>query len=172
MQRILGLAPAYAPSQQLPPLPVLGRPRRGNRPVRGGKANRSVGTMLLSRCGIDLAPYLTDAAFRGLLDFSTPSPLNILSSAVVETAAMCLIAKAARRAQAAPAAHLKPVLLQSFRKSATRCKAGGSLPLWAETILYRFLDLPKQEPVSVSHKDFEQWLAPGFVRPVPAAAPA
>lgn len=139
---------------------------------RGGKANRSVGTMLLSRCGIDLAPYLTDAAFRGLLDFSTPSPLNILSSAVVETAAMCLIAKAARRAQAAPAAHLKPVLLQSFRKSATRCKAGGSLPLWAETILYRFLDLPKQEPVSVSHKDFEQWLAAGFVRPVPAAAPA
>ena len=46
MQRILGLAPAYDPSQQLPPLPVLGRPRRGNRPVQGGKANRSVGTML------------------------------------------------------------------------------------------------------------------------------
>ena len=39
-------------------------------------------------------------------------------------------------------------------------------------ILYSFIDLPEQEPVPVSRKDFDQWLAAGFIQPAPAAIPA
>lgn len=42
----------------------------------------------------------------------------------------------------------------------------------AESILYSFIDLPEQEPVPVSRKDFDQWLAAGFIQPAPAAIPA
>lgn len=59
----------------------------------------SVGYMLLSRCGIDPAPYRTGEDFRGLLDFTTPSTLTILGSAVVETAAPSLSPHSSRARQ-------------------------------------------------------------------------
>ncbi len=131
----------------------------------------SVGYMLLARCGIEPTPHLTGEDFRGLLDFNTPSTLSILGSAVVETAAMCLsvIAKTVRGMQIAP------VPLQS--DSGERYTLQGRWELSvvggdAETILYRFLDLPEQGPATASRKDFEQWLAAGFVQPVTAAIPA
>lgn len=59
----------------------------------------SVGYMLLSRCGVDPAPYRTGEDFRGLLDFNTPSTLTILGSAVVETAAPSLSPHSSRAGQ-------------------------------------------------------------------------
>ncbi len=131
--------------------------------------------MLLACCGIDPAPYLTSEDFRGLLDFSTPSTLSILGSAVVETAAMCLsvIARAVRGMQATPAKEQTPPVplqLDAGERYTLQGKwelsvVGGD----ADSILYRFLDLPEQGPASASRKDFEQWLAAGFVQPVTAA---
>ena len=131
----------------------------------------SVGYMLLARCGIEPAPHLTGEDFRGLLDFNTPSTLSILGSAVVETAAMCLsvIARAVRGMQAAP------VPLQSDAGERYTLQGRWELSVVggdADSILYRFLDLPEQGPASASRKDFEQWLAAGFVQPVTAAIPA
>ena len=143
----------------------------------------SVGYMLLARCGIEPAPHLTGEDFYGLLDFNTPSTLTILGSAVTETAAMCLsvIAKAVRRMQAAPAeaerapAVPKPALLQPVPEKRYTLQGGWELAVVgsdAESILYSFIDLPEQEPVPVSRKDFDQWLAAGFIQPAPAAIPA
>ena len=143
----------------------------------------SVGYMLLSRCGLDPSPHFIDEDFYGLLDFNTPSTLTILGSAVTETAAMCLsvIAKAVRRMQAAPAeaerapAVPKPALLQPVPEKRYTLQGGWELAVVgsdAESILYSFIDLPEQEPVPVSRKDFDQWLAAGFIQPAPAAIPA
>lgn len=143
----------------------------------------SVGYMLLSRCGLDPSPHFIDEDFYGLLDFNTPSTLTILGSAVTETAAMCLsvIAKAVRRMQAAPAeaerapAVPKPALLQPVPEKRYTLQGGWELAVVgsdAESILYSFIDLPEQEPVPVSRKDFDQWLAAGFIKPAPAAIPA
>ena len=95
----------------------------------------SVGYMLLSRCGLDPSPHFIDEDFYGLLDFNTPSTLTILGSAVTETAAMCLsvIAKAMRRMQAVPQPFQSPRYSSLSQRSATPCKADGSLPLWAAT---------------------------------------
>lgn len=134
----------------------------------------SVGYMLLSRCGMDSSPYLIDEDFRGLLDFNTPSTLAILGNAVVETAAMCLsvIAKAVRKMQAAPQ---KPVLLQPVPEERYTLQDKWEIAVLdakADSILYCFLDLPEQEPISVPRKDFNAWLAAGFIQPSPAAIPA
>ncbi len=134
--------------------------------------------MLLARCGVEPTPYLIGEDFRGLLDFNTPSTLSILGSAVVETAAMCLsvIARAVRGMQAAPAKEqAPPVPLQSDAGERYTLQGRWELAVVggdADSILYRFLDLPEQGPATVSRKDFEQWLAAGFVQPVTAAIPA
>ena len=96
---------------------------------------------------------------------------------------MCLsvIAKAVRRMQAAPAeaerapAVPKPALLQPVPEKRYTLQGGWELAVVgsdAESILYSFIDLPEQEPVPVSRKDFDQWLAAGFIQPAPAAIPA
>lgn len=134
----------------------------------------SVAYMLLSRCEVDPAPRLMDEDFRGLPDFNTPSTLTILGSAVVETAAMCLsvIAKAVRKMQAAPQ---KPVLLQPVPEERYTLQGQWEIAVLdakADSILYCFLDLPEQGPISVPRRDFDAWLAAGFIQPVPAAIPA
>ena len=134
----------------------------------------SVAYMLLSRCGVDPVPHLMDEDFRGLLEFNTPSTLTILGSAVVETAAMCLsvVAKAVRKMQAAPQ---KPVLLQTVPEERYTLQGQWEIAVLdakADSILYCFLDLPEQGPISVSRRDFDQWRAAGFIQPVPTAIPA
>lgn len=133
----------------------------------------SVGYMLLSRCGVDPAPSFIDEDFHGLPDFNTPSTLTILGSAVTETAAMCLsvIAKAVRRMRAMP----KPVLLQPTPEERYTLQGRWELAVVGgdgDSIRYTFLDLPEQGPVSVPRKDFDAWLAAGFIQPIPAAIPA
>lgn len=133
----------------------------------------SVGYMLLSRCGVDTAPYFIDEDFHGLLDFNTPSTLTILGSAVTETAAMCLsvIVKAVRKVQAVS----KPVLLQAPPEERYTLQGRWELTIVGgdgDSIVYSFLDLPEQGPVTVPRKDFDAWLAAGFIQPVPAAIPA
>lgn len=143
----------------------------------------SVGYMLLVRCGVDPTPYFIDEDFQGVLDFNTPSTLSILGSAVVETATMCLsvIAKAVRKMQVEPIemepipATQKPVLLRPATEERYTLQGRWEFAVVGgdtDSILYRFLDLPEQEPVSIPRKDFEQWLAAGFIQPMPAAIPA
>ncbi len=50
----------------------------------------SVGYMLLARCGMDAAAYLTDDDFRGVTDFNTPQALNALGVATGDIGQMCM----------------------------------------------------------------------------------
>ena len=53
---------------------------------------KSIGYMLLARCGIDPAGYFTDDDFRDVVDFSTPETLNALGTATGDIGQMCLSA--------------------------------------------------------------------------------
>jgi len=147
----------------------------------------SVGYMLLVRCDVDPAPYLTDEDFSGVLHFNTPSTLNILGNAVMETAAMCLsvIAKAVRKTRdAAPKQDAEPkpepVVLPRPAPEYGRGSSftiGGAVTFVImdadlEKVSYCLPDEPGMESDTVSRKQFEQWLAAGFIQPVRQAVPA
>lgn len=139
----------------------------------------SVSYMLFSRCEVDPASYLTDEDYSCVLDFNTPSTLTILGSAVLETAAMCLgvIAKTVRRMPSTvPAPVVISVLPAAYAPGERFTIAGASefevVDVNEANVLYSFLDLPEQEPVSAARKDFDAWLAAGFIQPARQAVPA